>query len=198
VQRMGLLERVAEVALEQQGFACVDARGRITARMPAGAFGGEGIVSEIEVLRGDLCEVLYRASLPDATYLFDDTITAIDQDEDGVTVAFEKAPSRRFGLVVGADGLHSTVRRLAFGPDSACIRPLHLYNAWFTAPAGIDLDGWFLMYNAPGGLVAGARPGRHEGEVKAALSFRSEPLPGEALDRAAQQDLLARRFAGAG
>src|SRR5437764_14621222 len=84
VQRMGLLERVAEVALEQQGFACVDARGRITARMPAGAFGGEGIVSEIEVLRGDLCEVLYRASLPDATYLFDDTITAIDQDEDGV------------------------------------------------------------------------------------------------------------------
>ena len=198
VERMGLLDRVVEVALEQQGFACVDARGRITARMPATAFGGEGIVSEIEVLRGDLCDVLYGASLADADYLFDDTITAIDQDEDGVGVAFEKAPSRRFGLVVGADGLHSTVRRLAFGPDDTCIRPLHLYNAWFTAPAGIDLDGWFLMYNAPGGLVAGARPGRGGGEIKAALSFRSAPLPLDGLDRAAQQDLLARRFAGVG
>ena len=198
VQRMGLLERVAEVALDQRGFAFVDARGRVTARMPAGAFGGEGIVSEIEILRGDLCEVLYRASLPDADYRFDDTITALDQDEDGVTVTFEKAPSRRFGLVVGADGLHSTVRRLAIGPDGACIRPLRLYNAWFTVPACIDLDGWFLMYNAPGGLVAGARPGRHEDEIKAALSFRSGPLPPHGLDREAQEELLARRFAGAG
>src|SRR5215467_13072279 len=116
-ERMGLLDRVREVALEQEGFAYVDTRGRITARMPADAFGGEGIVSEIEVLRGDLCRVLYEASLPDTEYLFDDTVTGLAQDDAGVTVTFEKAPARRFGLVVGADGLHSAVRRLAFGPD---------------------------------------------------------------------------------
>jgi 2-polyprenyl-6-methoxyphenol hydroxylase-like FAD-dependent oxidoreductase len=197
-ERMGLLHRVREVALEQDGFAYVDARGRITARMPADAFGGEGIVSEIEVLRGDLCRVLYEASLPGTEYLFDDTIVALDQDADGVTVAFENAPQRRFSLVVGADGLHSVVRRLAFGPDARWLRPLHLYNAWYTAPAGIDLDGWFLMYNAPGGLVAGARPGRDAAEIKVALGFRSEPAGYERLGRAAQQDLLARRFSGAG
>jgi 2-polyprenyl-6-methoxyphenol hydroxylase-like FAD-dependent oxidoreductase len=198
VQQMGLLDRVREVALEQEGFAFVDARGRVTARMPADAFGGEGIVSEIEVLRGDLCQVLYQATLPGVGYVFDDTITGIEQDTAGVTVAFEKAPSRRFGLVVGADGLHSTVRALAFVPDAACVRPLHLYNAWFTAPADIDLGGWYLMHNEPGGLVAGARPGRHPDEIKAGLSFRSEPLGGECRDRAAQKELLARRFAGAG
>lgn len=198
VERMGLLDRVREVALEQEGFALVDAKGRITARLPADSFGGEGIVSEIEVLRGDLCRVLYEASLPETEYLFDDTITRIEQDEDGVMVTFEKEPSRRFSLVVGADGLHSTVRRLAFGPDTTCLHPLGLYNAWFTAPADFDLDGWFLMYAAPGGLVAGARPGRHKDEIKGALSFRSEPLAYEGLSRAAQQDLLRRRFAGAG
>jgi len=195
---MGLLDRVREVALEQEGFAYVDASGRITARMPADAFGGEGIVSEIEVLRGDLCRLLYEATLPETEYLFDDTITQIDQDAAGVTVTFEKAPSRRFSLVVGADGLHSTVRRLAFGPDAAHLCPLHLYNAWYTAPADIDLGGWFLMYNAPGGLVAGARPGRATDEIKVALSFRSESETYERLGRAAQQELLARRFAGAG
>ena len=196
--RMGLLDRVREVALDQKGFAYVDARGQITARMPAEAFGGEGIVSEIEVLRGDLCGVLYEAALSWTEYLFDDTIAGIEQDSRGVTVTFERSPSRRFGLVVGADGLHSTVRRLAFGPDSDCLRAFDLYNAWFTAPADIDLDGWFLMYNAPGGLVASARPGRRADEIKAGLSFRSQPLMYERRDRAAQQELLAGRFAGAG
>ncbi|HYW26843.1 MAG TPA: FAD-dependent monooxygenase [Terriglobales bacterium] len=197
-ERMGLLDRVREVALEQEGFAYVDTRGRITARMPADAFGGEGIVSEIEVLRGDLCRVLYEASLPATEYLFDDTITRLDQDAGGVTVAFERAPTRRFALVVGADGLHSTVRRLAFGPDSSCLRPLALYNAWYTAPADIDLGGWFLMYNAPGGLVASARPGRDGGEIKASLSFRAEDDRYERIGRAAQQEELERRFADAG
>ena len=197
-KRMGLLDRVREVALDQKGFAYVDARGRITARMPADAFGGKGIVSEIEVLRGDLCRVLYEASLPGTEYLFDDTITAIDQDESGVTVTFERAPSRRFALVIGADGLHSMVRRLAFGSDSACLREFDLYNAWFTAPARIDLGGWFLMYSAPGGRVASARPGHHRDEIKAGLSFRSKPLHYERRDQAAQQELLASRFAGAG
>jgi 2-polyprenyl-6-methoxyphenol hydroxylase-like FAD-dependent oxidoreductase len=197
-ERMGLLERVRAVALDQKGFAYVDTRGRITARMPADAFGGEGIVSEIEVLRGDLCSVLYEASLPGTEYLFDDTVTGIEQDGSGVTVVFDRAPTRRFSLVIGADGLHSTVRRLAFGPDAERLRALDLYNAWFTAPSGIDLDGWFLMYGAPGGLVASARPGRRPDEIKASLSFRSRPLPAERRDRTAQQELLAGRFAGAG
>jgi len=197
-ERMGLLDRVRAVALEQEGFAYVDARGRITARMPADAFGGRGIVSEIEVLRGDLCRVLYEASLPETEYLFDDTITGIEQDAGGIRVTFEKASPRRFSLVVGADGLHSAVRRLAFGPDAAFLRPFQLYIAWYTAPAEIDLGGWFLMHNAPGGLVAGARPGRDRDEIKVMLSFRAEPDRYERLGRADQQELLEKRFTGAG
>jgi 2-polyprenyl-6-methoxyphenol hydroxylase-like FAD-dependent oxidoreductase len=197
-ERMGLLDRVREVALDQKGFACIDTNGRITARMPVHAFGGEGIVSEIEVLRGDLCRVLYEASLPGTEYLFDDTITGIAQDASEVAVTFERSPARRFALVVGADGLRSTVRRLAFGPDSTCVRPFDLHTAWFTTPAGIELDGWFLMYNAPGGLVASARPGRNPDDIKAALSIRARPQGYDRLDRTGQQELLASRFAGAG
>ena len=198
VERIGLLDRVREVALEQKGFALVDRKGRITAEMPADAFGGEGIVSEIEVLRGDLCRLLYEASLPDTEYLFDDSITRIDREAGGIEVAFERAPSRRFALLIGADGLHSTVRRLAFGPDSAYLLAFDLYNAWFTARADIDLEGWFLMYNAPGGIVATARPGREPDNIKVGLAFRSAPGQYEGLDRQAQKELLAKRFANAG
>ncbi|GGU65451.1 monooxygenase [Streptomyces albospinus] len=198
VTRMGLMDRARALSVDQRGLACVNASGRITARMPADGFGGEGIVSEIEILRGDLGRLMYDATVPDTEYVFDDTITGLDQDDDGVTVTFEKAAPRRFGLVVGADGLHSVVRALAFGPESDHVRPLDLYTAWFTTVEEMELDGWYQMHNAPGGLVASARPGRLDGEIKAGLSFRSAPIAYDRRDTAAQQDLVARRFAGAG
>ena len=198
ITRMGLMDRARAVSVDQRGLAFVNASGRITARMPADAFGGEGIVSEIEILRGDLARVLHDATLPDTEYLFDDTVTGLDQDADGVTVTFEKAARRRFGLVVGADGSHSVVRALAFGPESEHVHPLDLYTAWFTVTEPVDLDGWFKMHNRPGGLVASARPGRIPGEVKAGLSFRSKPISYDRGDTAAVQDLIERRFAGAG
>jgi 2-polyprenyl-6-methoxyphenol hydroxylase-like FAD-dependent oxidoreductase len=198
ITRMGLMDQARAITVDQNGLALVDAAGRTKARLPADAFGGEGIVSEIEILRGDLGRLLYEATLPSTEYLFDDTITGLDQDDDGVTVTFEKASPRRFGLVVGADGLHSAVRALAFGPESQCVRSLDLYTAWFTAVEEMDLDGWFLMYNAPGGLVASARPGRLPGEIKAGLSFRSPPIAYDSRDTAAQRALVARHFSGIG
>ncbi|MFF4380953.1 FAD-dependent monooxygenase [Kitasatospora sp. NPDC001547] len=220
IERMGLMERARALCVEQHGMALVDRRGRTTARIPVDLFGGEGIVSEIEILRGDLADLL-REATDGVEYLWDDTVTALDQDADGVSVTFENAPARRFALVVGADGLHSAVRRLAFPadgapghglaagpaagpagrPEAAHYRPLGGYHAWFTVhdPAlARALDGWFLMYNAPGGLVAGARPGRLPGEVKASLGLRSAPLAYDRRDTAAQRRLLAERFAGAG
>lgn len=198
IERMGLMDRARADSVDQRGLALVGASGRITARVPADSFGGEGIVSEIEILRGDLARLLYEATLPDTEYLFDDTVTGLAEDADGVTVTFEKAAPRRFGLVVGADGPHSVVRALAFGPERESVHPIGLYMAWFTATDDLDLDGWYLMHNAPGGLVASARPGRLPGEIKAGLSFRSAPITYDRRDIAAQQELLARRFAGVG
>ncbi|MFV5998517.1 FAD-dependent monooxygenase [Streptomyces sp. NPDC056231] len=198
IERMGLMDRARAESVDQRGLALVDTSGRTTARVPADSFGGEGIVSEIEILRGDLAGLLYEATLPDTEYLFDDTITEIDQDADAVTVTFEKAAPRRFGLVVGADGPHSVVRALAFGPEQEFVHPLGLYTAWFTATDDLELDGWYLMHNAPGGLVASARPGRLPGEIKAGLSFRSTPIAYDRRDVAAQQELVAQRFAGVG
>ncbi|CAM5346009.1 MULTISPECIES: FAD-dependent monooxygenase [Streptomyces] len=198
IERMGLMGRARAMSVDQRGFALVDAAGRITARMPADSFGGEGIVSEIEILRGDLARLLYEATSPGTEYLFDDTVTGIEQEANAVTVTFEKAAARRFGLVVGADGPHSVIRALAFGPERESVHPLGLYTTWFTAVDDLDLDGWYRMHNAPGGLVASARPGRIPGEIKAGLSFRSPPLSYDRRDTAAQRELVAERFAGVG
>jgi 2-polyprenyl-6-methoxyphenol hydroxylase-like FAD-dependent oxidoreductase len=71
----------------------------------------------------DLAAILYQAARPGVGYHFDDTITALDQDQEGVMVTLEKSPPRHFDLVVGADGLHSVVRQLAFAQwPTDCIR----------------------------------------------------------------------------
>jgi 2-polyprenyl-6-methoxyphenol hydroxylase-like FAD-dependent oxidoreductase len=197
VERMGLLGQIRTRTLTQRGIAWVDASGRHRAEMPVDAFGGRGIVSADEILRGDLGEILYEATHPGVSYLFDDTITDLKQDPDGVLVSFEKADPHRFDVVVGADGMHSVVRRLAFGPQPDGLHPLGLLNAWFTIPAVVDLDNWYLMHNAPGGRVVSIRPGRLPGEQKAALSVRSN----ESFDRGdigSQLELLERHFANVG
>jgi 2-polyprenyl-6-methoxyphenol hydroxylase-like FAD-dependent oxidoreductase len=197
VERMGLMDQIRAMTVTQRGIAWIDASGRHRAEMPVDAFAGNGIVSADEILRGDLGAILYEAARPGVSYMFDDTITALEQDSAGVLVTFEKTEPRRFDLVVGADGSHSVVRRLTFGPESNVVHPLGLLNAWFTVPAEIDLENWYLMYNAPGGRVISVRPGRLPGEQKAALSFRST----ETFDRGdviAQLGLLERHFADAG
>jgi hypothetical protein len=61
--------------------------------------------------------------------------------------------------VVGADRLHSVVRRLAFGPESDYVNPLGGYLSYCTVPAGpLDLDHSFVSYNLPGGRAC--RSGR--------------------------------------
>ena len=197
VERMGLLDQIRAMTVSQRGIAWVDSSGRRRAEMPVEAFGGRGIVSDDEILRGDLAAILYAAAQTGVSYLFDDTITALQQDMNGVLVNFEKATPRRFDLVVGADGLHSVTRRLAFGAEPEALHPLGLLNAWFTIPAEIELDDWYLMYNAPGGRVISIRPGRLATEQKAALSVRSlESFERGDID--GQIDLLERHFANVG
>jgi 2-polyprenyl-6-methoxyphenol hydroxylase-like FAD-dependent oxidoreductase len=197
VERMGLLEAVRAERVDERGFAYVDGRGRWTARMPADLFGGEGMVAEIEIMRGNLSGILYEATRDGTEYLFDDRITELAEDGDGVKVSFASGTVRRFDIVLGADGLHSCVRQLEFGPEHEFVRHLGGYMAYFTVPDPGNLDHWFLMHGEPGGLVAGIRP-ENGGTAKAMLSFTSPPLDYERRDVLAQQEVLRAKFTGAG
>ncbi|OBB59818.1 FAD-binding monooxygenase [Mycobacterium sp. 852013-51886_SCH5428379] len=198
VERMGLLTQMRSRALFQRGIAWVRADGSRRAEMPVTAFDGNGPVSKLEILRGDIVEVLYEATKADTEYRFGTRIAALAEHEAGVDVTFADGSTMQADLVVGADGPHSAVRRLAFGPEEDFIRPLGGYNAWFTAPDTAGLDGWYLAFQAPGGLHASMRPSHDPALAKASLSFRSEPLTYDRHDMDTQRALLRERFAGAG
>jgi 2-polyprenyl-6-methoxyphenol hydroxylase-like FAD-dependent oxidoreductase len=86
---------------------------------------------------------------------------------------------------------------LVFGREDQFVKPLGGYNAWFTAPDTVGLDGWYLMYQAPG-LNASMRPSHDPALCKAGLAFRSEPIAYDRRDADEQRALLATHFAGAG
>jgi 2-polyprenyl-6-methoxyphenol hydroxylase-like FAD-dependent oxidoreductase len=198
LERMGLMDEVRRVTVDERGMAYVNRAGRRVASLPAELFGGESIVAEIELLRSDLAGILHEATRGSTEYLFGDRIIGLDQDDRGAKVTFERAAPRTFDLVVGADGVHSGVRALAFGDESRYVRHLGGYTAFFTTPRRDDLDGWFLFHNAPGRRVAGLRPGRDPAAAKGMLSFTSPPLDYDRGDTEQQLSILAAAFDGVG
>ena len=197
VEHMGLIEQMRQRALDQRGVAWIKSDGRRRAEMPVTAFDGNGLVSKLEILRGDLVDVLYQATKDQTDYRFDTRIEDLGQNDDGIEATLSDGTTVSADLVVGCDGPHSSVRRLVFGPEEQFVKPLGGYNAWFTAPDTAGLDGWYLMYQAPG-LNASMRPSHEPTMCKAGLAFRSEPIGYDRRDADEQRALLAKHFTGAG
>ncbi|WP_433225692.1 FAD-dependent monooxygenase [Microtetraspora malaysiensis] len=198
VERMGLLQDARRVAVDSKGMSYVDAAGRRVADMPASFLGGAGVVGEVEILRGDLIELLHGATGDGTEYVFDDTITEVTQTAENVRVAFERSTPRVFDLVVGADGTHSLTRSLVFGPESRFRRDLGCYTAYFTARNVFGIQDWELFHNMPGQKLAALRPSRRPEDAKVLFGFASKPLEYDHRDQRRQKELVAEVFAGAG
>ena len=124
-ERMNILATLREHSTKLTGFSMVDADGKETHRSEERTLtGGRFESPDVEIMRDDLCRVLHEAAGNRVKYLFDDSIASLTQDPSGVDVTFERAAPRRFELIVGADGLHSRVRKLAFGPEKQFLRCL--------------------------------------------------------------------------
>lgn len=107
------------------------------------------------ILRSDLAREIFRTIESKAETIFSDSVTAIEQDEDGVQVSFRHAPTRRFDLVVGADGLHSAVRHLQFGDEDRFEKYLGYYVASFgMADYPRRDEDAYVSYTVPGRQIA--------------------------------------------
>jgi 2-polyprenyl-6-methoxyphenol hydroxylase-like FAD-dependent oxidoreductase len=168
-ERMGVMPRLREAATQVRAMSFVNSAGREVGRVNMRALQQASASRDVEVTRSDLAAILFEASQDASEILFGDTIIALNQDDDGVDVTFDKAAPRRFDLVIGADGLHSTTRRLAFGPESAFVRHTGLYVA--TMPLNIPADNErdVVIHNTPG-RMASIHP--VHGRALAAFIFR--------------------------
>jgi 2-polyprenyl-6-methoxyphenol hydroxylase-like FAD-dependent oxidoreductase len=192
--RMGVMPRLRQAATQVTAMSFVNASGRQVGRVNMRALQQASGCGEVEVTRTDLAAILYEASRDSAEVLFGDTMTALSQDGDGVDVTFGKAAPRRFDLVIGADGLHSTTRRLAFGPESEFVRHMGLYVATMQLNGPADNQQDVVLHNAPGRL-ASVHP--VHGRALAAFIFRHPEVDGfDHRDLAQHKRILTDAYAG--
>lgn len=157
IVRMGLDAPVRAARTVTAGAHTVDADGTVLETVSAEDDGGDGFIAEIEILRGDLSRVLHDDTCDRVEYVFGDRIVELAQDADGVDVAFAGGDRRRFDLVVGADGLHSTLRETVFGSRERYVRHLGHVLAFYSVPNEFGLDRW-LIESTEGGRSSGLRP----------------------------------------
>jgi 2-polyprenyl-6-methoxyphenol hydroxylase-like FAD-dependent oxidoreductase len=196
-ERMDIVPRLRDASTRIAGMTFFDQAGRQTARVDLEGLRRSIAPQDIELPRGDLSTILHEASRDSAEFIFGDSITSLAQDNGrGVDVAFERSRPRRFDLVIGADGLHSIVRRLAFGPESSFVRHAGLHVATLPVPRSIDTGRELIMLNAPGKSVT-LHPSREN--PLAALIFWSPEIRGfDNSDSEQHKRLVETMFANLG
>ena len=153
-EHMGLKGDINHLGYHVREVRIVDDRGNPVAGFGTKVFreltGGRFVT----LARSDLSRLLFAKVENTTEIMFDDEIIGLQDRPDGVLVKFETAPERRFDLVIGADGLHSQVRRLAFGPQPQFEKQLGY------AVAAFEVQGYrprdedvYLIYGQPGRML---------------------------------------------
>ena len=185
LDRMGILDDVRQARAESRGDGVViDSDGRQIVTISADFSAGE-----IEIARGDLARILFECTAPTCEYMFGDSIASLTETDSSVEVSFERSAPRVFDLVVGADGIHSNVRKLAFGPESDYVRHLGYYYALADIGGGANRED--LMYNEPGRMVITRGP-----KAPTFFVFASEPLKYERDNIEQQKRVLIDAYRG--
>jgi 2-polyprenyl-6-methoxyphenol hydroxylase-like FAD-dependent oxidoreductase len=145
---MGILPALREAHIHTSNVVFKESDGStLRAIKPEELTGGtEGF--DVEVPRGVLSSLLYEVSRQYVEYHFNDSIASVDDRTDAILVTFESGSRQEYDLVIGADGLHSRTRQLAFGPEDQFLRYLGYTFAGFTMPNTLGLAETLTIYPA--------------------------------------------------
>ncbi|MGD9631539.1 MAG: FAD-binding domain [Pyrinomonadaceae bacterium] len=197
-EKMGLIPEIREQGYQVEEVRFVNAEGKTSGGFSAAVFERMTGGRFTSLRRSDLAAAIYHSLGSHATTIFNDSIVGIRDERDHVRVEFRDAPPDHFDLVIGADGLHSTVREIAFGPEAEFEVPLGYHIAAFEADGYRPRDELvYVSHAAPGRQVS--RFSMRDDKTLFLFVFRDEYLGhSTALTGADHRTQLKEVFAGVG
>jgi 2-polyprenyl-6-methoxyphenol hydroxylase-like FAD-dependent oxidoreductase len=194
-ERMGLAGELQRGGYHVQEMRVVDDRGRRVAGFGTKVFRELAGDRFVTLARSELSRLLFDRSAAEAEVMFGDEVVALGDGPSGVDVTLRHGGRRRFDLVIGADGLHSAVRRLAFAPDAWREKQLGYTVAAFEARGYRPRDeDRYVMYNQPGRMVG--RFALHDDRTLFLFVFETGVSdPPAALDLPAQKAIVRKAYA---
>ena len=171
-ERMGIIAPLQRRQLAVDALSFVDAAGKTTARLDIATMRKAVHGKYMALMHYTLEEELYAAVKDRVDVRFNRSIVALRQTDDAVHVTLTDGSEERVDLVVGADGIHSNVRELVFGPEEEFARPLGYYTAAFNVPAHYDLPRAWVNYAEPQ-RQASVYPSDKAGELATSFTFKA-------------------------
>ena len=211
VKAMGILDKLNEKKTIELGFDLVDQQARSCGRMEMGD--GFSPTGALELMRGDLTEVLYKAAdeFPNVTYQFQTAVQSLRQTQDKVIVDLQDrndkaARTEEFDFVVGADGVKSRTRQLVMGsPEQLdCFKPVGAFVAYFSIPKQDQDWPYSRLCHFPNRRIVWLRPMGKDSEFTSAYLMHcrdDNPALHQAIaagDRLKQKQGLAELYSGLG
>jgi 2-polyprenyl-6-methoxyphenol hydroxylase-like FAD-dependent oxidoreductase len=194
--KMGALPEILAAGYQIEEARVVGRDGRRITGIPAAIFRDATGSRFTTVPRDALSAALFHLVEDRVETVFGDSVTALERRRDGVHVQFERSAPRRFDLVVGADGQHSAIRRLAFGPEDRFERYLgYTVAAFSTTGYQPRADNVYIAYTRPGRQIA--RFAMRDDRTMF-LFVVADDLARDIGDLAARKQYLRDHFADAG
>ena len=196
-RRMGVLEAIKKAKLPTEGLKFMNAQNEVQGIMQVEEIGALLPGDDTEIRRDDLVDILYRNVQQQIICKFGNRIAALQQEESHVSVTFQDGTTENYDFVIGADGIHSGVRKLVFGEEAQFTFFLNYYFAVFGVDGRLGEKNYAHMYNTPNNM---ATVYFYNSEVAdTILAFRAtHPIAYDRRDIAGQKRLVANAFEGIG
>ena len=200
MKKMGIEQAVRAKVVDEQGIQYVDAEGKRTAFIAANKSGKgrQSVTSEFEIMRGDLCHILYDLVKDNKMVkcVFGVYVIGFQQEGDEVKVQFSDSTEGTFDLVVGADGQSSRTRRMLLGPETPDpFRSFGVYSSYFTIPQEPGDAKIGTMYNIPGRRFIFTRRDNPR-TLQGCLQFATTTTrPNEKMEQALKKDVAEQKEA---
>ncbi len=190
--KIGVLEQIRDRRIDMtERVQFVDSNGAVVAELPPEQINDSP--DDIEIPREDLTTILRDQLEPSVDLWFGESIAELVDDDDGVDVRFASGAAGRYDIVVGADGMHSAVRRFTFGPEQQFLSHLGFYVALAGLPNYTPVGRNNPLYNFPGHMIGIVT---YNDNALAVFTFRSSWIDYDYHDLDAQKQILANAFAG--
>ncbi|HET7550053.1 MAG TPA: FAD-binding domain [Gemmatimonadaceae bacterium] len=150
-ERMDILPRIREQGYQVQEVRFVDQSGETVGGFSTDVFARATNGRFTSIRRSDLAATIFDSLDGRVETVFSDSVAAIDDHGDCVRVSLERGDTREVDLVIGADGLHSRVRRLVFGDERELEVPLGYHVVAFEVGGYQPRDELvYVAYAVPG------------------------------------------------
>ncbi|WP_262507329.1 FAD-dependent monooxygenase [Spirosoma radiotolerans] len=195
VKRMGIFDQLNanRLTLESIEFKNADdgTEGSISLKDEGGK-----LPDEIEIERDKLISILFERTKNDVEFIFNNSITALNETEDEINVTFKTGTQRAFDLVIGCDGTHSAVRKIWFGDKAEYTHFLEAYFSISIVNKLLIKPNIMQFYNVPGKAYM---LNAYKNKTDIVFCFSSEKeIPYDYRDTEQQRKIILEQFAEQG